>query len=163
MFSCVDVDLYLFLRNAFVHKNRFLFRSSFFLKTIIELSSSSFVSLLISKFLFLSFNELLDIIIRKIVSTCDEIWELLCTKVFWKRDARTESFVIDVLTVSWKRDARTESFVIDALIEESLTNESLWDRSFVDNAFLNSDSLTEWFLNLLNVDSIVFDVWYSSI
>jgi hypothetical protein len=145
MFLCVDVDLYLFLRSASVHKNRFLFRSSSFLKTIIELSSSSFVSLLISKSLLLSFNELLDIIIREVVSTCDEIWELFCKKV------------------SWERDARTESFVIDALTEKSLTDESFWDRSFVDDAFLDSDSLTKWFLNLLNVDSIVLDVWYSSV
>ncbi len=164
MFSCVDVDLYLFLRSVSVHKNRFLFRSSSFLKTIIELSSSSFVSLLISESLFFSFNELLDIIIRKIVSTCDEIWERFCKKVFWKRDARTESFVIDALTEeSLTENARIEAFVIDVLTEESLTNESLWNRSFVNDAFLNSDSLTEWLLNLLNVDSIVLDVWYSSI
>jgi hypothetical protein len=164
MFSCADVDLYLFLRSASVHKNRFFFRSSSFLKTIIELSSSSFVSLLISEFLLLSFNELLDIIIRKVVSTCDEIWELLCKKIFWKRDARIESFVIDALTEeSLTEDARTESFVIDALTEESLTNEKLWNRSFVDDAFLDSDSLKEWLLNLFNVDSIVLDVWYSSI
>ncbi len=144
MFSYVDVDLYLFLRSASVHKNRFLFRSSCFLKTIIELSSSSFVSLLISKSRLLSFNELLDIIIREIVSTCDEIWEFLCKKVFWERNARIESFVIDVLTEeSLTKNARIESFVIDALTEESLTDESLWDRSFVNDAFLNSDSLTE--------------------
>jgi hypothetical protein len=127
------------------------------------LSSSSFFSLLISKSLLFSFNELLDIIIRKIVSTCDEIWKLLCMKVSWKRNARIESFVIDVLTISWERNARTESFVIDVLIEESLTNESFWDRSFVNDAFLNSDFLTKWFLNLFNVDSIILDVWYSSI
>ncbi len=145
MFSCVDVDLYLFLRSVSVHKNRFLFRSSSFLKTIIEFSSSSFVSLLISESLLLSFNELFDIIIREVVSTIDEIWGLLCKKV------------------SWKRDARIESFGIDALTEESLTNKLFWDRSFVDDAFLDLDSLTEWLLNLLNVDSIVLDVWYSSI
>ncbi len=183
MFSCVDVDLYLFLRSASVHKNRFLFRSSFFLKTIIKLSSSSSVSLLISKYLLFSFNELLDIIIRKVVSTCDEIWELLCKKVFWEQDARIESFVIDALTEksltedariesfvidvltekSLTENARIESFVIDALTEKSLTDESLRDRSFVNDAFLNSISLTKWLLNLFNVDSIILDVWYSSI
>jgi predicted HTH domain antitoxin len=164
MFSCVDVDLYLFLRNASVHKNRLLFRSSFFLKTIIELFSSSSVSLLISEYLLLSFNELLDIIIREVVSTCDEIWELFCKKIFWEQDARTESFVIDALTEeSLTEDARIESFVIDALTEESLTDESFRDRSFVNDAFLDSISLTKWFLNLLNVDSIILDVWYSSI
>ncbi len=183
MFSCVDVDLYLFLRSASVHKNRFLFRSSSFLKTIIELSSSSFVSLLISEYLFFSFNELLDIIIRKVVSTCDEIWKLFCKKVFWEQDARIESFVIDASTEeSLTENARTESFVVDALTEESLTenartescvvnvlteksltNESLRNRSFVNDAFLDSIFLTKWLLNLLNVDSIILDVWYSSI
>ncbi len=183
MFSCVDVDLYLFLRNVSVHKNRFLFRSSFFLKTIIELSFSLFVSLLISEYLLLSFNELLDIIIREVVSTCDEIWKLLCKKFFWEQNARIESFVIDALTEksltenarteslvidaltkeSLTENTRTKSFVIDVLTEKSLTNESLRNRSFVNNAFLDSNSLTEWFLNLLNVDSIILDVWYSSI
>jgi hypothetical protein len=164
MFSCADVDLYLFLRNASVHKNRFLWRSSFFLKTIIELSSSSSVSLLISEYLLFSFNELLDIIIQEIVSTCDEIWELLCKKVFWEQNARTESFVIDALTEeSLTEDARIESFVIDVLTEESLTNESLRNRSFVNDVFLDSISLTEWLLNLLNVESIILDVWYSSV
>ncbi len=163
MFSCVDVDLYLFLRSVSVHKNRFLFRSSFFLKTIIELFFSSFVSLLISEYLLFSFNELLDIKIRKVVSTCDEIWEFLCKKIFWEQDARIESFVIDVLTEeslienariesfvidaltkeSLTENARIESFVIDALTEESLTNESLRNESFVSDAFLNSVSLTE--------------------
>ncbi len=145
MFSCVDIDLYWFLRSAFVHKNRFLFRSSFFLKTIIELSSSSFVSLLISESLFFSFNELLNIIIREVVSMCDKIWELFCKKI------------------SWERNARTESFAIDALTKESLTDETFWNRSFVNDAFLNSDFLTKWLLNLLNVDSYIFNVWYSSI
>jgi hypothetical protein len=101
--------------------------------------------LLISKFLFFSFNELLDIIIREVVLTCDEIWKLLCKKISWERNAEIESFVINVLT------------------EKSLTNKSFWNRSFVNDAFLDSDSLTKWFLNLLNVDSIVLDVWYSSI
>ncbi len=161
----------------------FCFNYHFFLKMIIKLFSSSFVSLLISKYLFFLFNKLLDIIIREVVLTCDEIWEFFCKKVFWKQDARTESFVIDVLTEksltknariksfvidvlteeSLTKNARIKSFVIDVLTEESLTNESFRDWSFVNNAFLNSNSLTKWLLNLFNVDSIILDVWYSSI
>jgi hypothetical protein len=60
----------------------FCFDHHFFLKTIIKLFFLSFVSLLISKYLLFSFNKLLDIIIRKVVSTCDEIWDFFCKKIF---------------------------------------------------------------------------------
>ncbi len=66
------------------------------------------------------------------------------TKESLTKNARIESFVIDVVTEkSLTKNARNKSFIIDALTKKSLTDESLRDRLFVNDAFLNSDFLTE--------------------